>query len=692
MSERILGPQGSKRRRRFLWVPMLLVACVALFVVSGAQAVHDLSFQLDGDITAGAPTHIGTGTQSVDWASLFNASGTPGALPAGFTASSFSRDVGLNPGCSLTSATGTFCTADTTTFATGSKDTLNISPGWQCNFDSNVNSKIDIMNAYSALYTDPNNGHKIAYFALERNANTGDGNVGFWFLQSSATCATASGTAPFVGTHTDGDLLIVSAFTKGGGVSVINAYRWNGGANGSLGTTPIGTGGDCQGSTGLDSICATTNGSAPPNLNGPISTPWVTSNKTGGVGHTLEASEFFEGGVDLTAENLSTECFATFIGDTRSSQSLTATLFDFAGGALGHCTTGLVTTPKDGSGGTIPAGGLSIGGGSVTATDSAALNVSGGSFTGTLSFHLCGPIAAATPPTNCQTGGTSVAAATGVNPVTANGTYSSAAATITAAGTYCWRANFDTTTPGVPNAVDPSDATSQTECFVVNPVPSGVTTNATPTVVLGNPINDTATLTGAATQPDGSPAGGTITFSLYGPSATAVCGTPIATRVVTVSGNGNYSANSGAVPPGTGSLTPTAVGTYYWIAVYSGNPPNTTGSSTSCGDTGEVTTVTDTSSITTDQNWLPQDTATVTTSSGNAPSGTVTFTLYENATCTAPSKATFTDSTAPYATNNSTVYTASQNICWTAHFASDNGVAPSDSNHETSSLTINNNH
>ena len=36
----------------------------------------------------------------------------------------------------------TFITRDTTTFATGSKDTLSIA-GWQCNFDNNVNSKIE---------------------------------------------------------------------------------------------------------------------------------------------------------------------------------------------------------------------------------------------------------------------------------------------------------------------------------------------------------------------------------------------------------------------------------------------------------------------------------------------------------------------------------------------------------------------
>ena len=67
MSERILGPQGSKRRRRFLWVPTLLVACMALFVINSAQAVHDTGkFQLDGDAKSSLNT-AGTPSATDDW-------------------------------------------------------------------------------------------------------------------------------------------------------------------------------------------------------------------------------------------------------------------------------------------------------------------------------------------------------------------------------------------------------------------------------------------------------------------------------------------------------------------------------------------------------------------------------------------------------------------------------------------------
>src|SRR5262249_60482064 len=41
-----------------------------------------------------------------------------------------------------------------------------------------------------------------------------------------------------------------------------------------------------------------------------------------------------------------------------------------------------------------------------------------------------------------------------------------------------------------------------------------------------------------------------------------------------------------------GTLTPTLVGTYYWVASYSGDSPNTNGASGACGDSNESVTVT----------------------------------------------------------------------------------------------------
>src|SRR5204862_609253 len=97
---------------------------------------------------------------------------------------------------------------------------------------------------------------------------------------------------------------------------------------------PVATGGDCRPATPLlpgDATCATAN-------RGDITTSWLTANKSDGTpNHTLHTSEFFEGGLDLTKTGLGGKCFSSFLGDTRSSQSLTATIFDYAGGKFEPC-------------------------------------------------------------------------------------------------------------------------------------------------------------------------------------------------------------------------------------------------------------------------------------------------------------------------------------------------------------------
>ena len=109
MADRVLGPRGSKRRRRFLFVPVFMVIAVTLFWVAGAQAVHDEQFQLDGDVSASTTTSVGGATQTKDWDSFFNSLGQPvaGSLTGGFNTSSFVRDFRVNPGCSITAQSGT---------------------------------------------------------------------------------------------------------------------------------------------------------------------------------------------------------------------------------------------------------------------------------------------------------------------------------------------------------------------------------------------------------------------------------------------------------------------------------------------------------------------------------------------------------------------------------------------------------
>ncbi len=142
---------------------------------------------------------------------------------------------------------------------------------------------------------------------------------------------------------------------------------------------------------------------------------------------------------------------------------------------------------------------------------------------------------------------------------------------------------------------------------------TSLTTNATGSVTIGSPISDTATLSGAT-----SDAGGTIAFHLFSDNQ---CTNEVTTGLspVAVSGNGDYNS---------GNFTPTAVGTYYWTASYSGDA-NNAATSTACGDPGESSVVGKApSGISTGQALFPQDSATVAAGAGGTPTGSVTFKLF----------------------------------------------------------------
>jgi hypothetical protein len=715
-------------------------ALIALFV-SNALAVHDLKFQLDGNadeaLCGTVPVNCTT-AQVYDWGSNANPAGANRIFNAdttvntnvvkdtngsgGFTTAAFQRDFGVkvsaSDSCNVTNTTATvFCTKDPTTFATGSKDIQNIGGGgadqsgnWQCNRDNNVNSKIDIMNAYSAVYIDPTSKDKILYFALEKNKDNGNNNAAFWFLQGDSDCSSPGGAVNFSGNHKDGDILVTSAFTSGGGVSSILVFRWAGGSNGCIDSNPnaapacdqqpIGSGGDCKtaqstsGTPPADTICATTNSGTLP-TNQDITVPWLTSDATAGVGHKVVPPDFFEGGIDLTkafaqsGSGTVPSCFNTFIADTRSSQSPTATLFDFARGSLGECKTTLTTkagdTANGGSGSPT-----SIGGGSVSSgSDTATLTVTGAqSWGGKLTWYLCGPVSS----DGCDNTGVKVTDRTVSNSSPATD-FVSDTATLTSAGRYCWTTHFAPDTASAAAGVKAADDDGANECFTVakaapslstqavipNPTPPPAYVNVpvgykTP---FGSAVYDTGTLSNAAKEPgSGGPSSayptinpttagvfaGTIGFTLKGPdgggaskadpnctdNAVAFSGTTPTSFPInkSVTGNVTYGAD------GSINFTPDTPGTYHWVATYSntGSANNTQPVNFGCPtvngvpvpDASEAVTV---EQIPTDirskQSWYPNDTATVcsgncTTNNGSLVSGgTLDFYLYNSADCTA---------------------------------------------------------
>jgi uncharacterized repeat protein (TIGR01451 family) len=268
-------------------------------------------FELDGNAVTTA-TH--------DWDQVFADNNATPPPVSGALASSFVTDK-VNS------------TTDDIFQGGGSKDTLGIQQGKWLFTDSKPQPKDDITHAYAAAYTDPSNGHLILYAGLDRFDDSGDATAGFWFFKNNLAenaGVTTNGGHPFIGAHSDGDILLVSDFTVGGSTSTIKVFRWTGNdATGSL--VALNNGNPIGGST-----FAIVNG-------GPISVPWSFTNKSGA--NQPAAGEFLEEGADLTALGIQ-GCFSSFLAETRSSQSPTATLSDFVIGQFPLCS--LAATPFTG--------------------------------------------------------------------------------------------------------------------------------------------------------------------------------------------------------------------------------------------------------------------------------------------------------------------------------------------------------
>ncbi len=251
-------------------------------------------------------------------------------------------------------------------------------------------------------------------------------------------------------------------------------------------------------------------------------------------------------------------------------------------------------------------------------TDTATL-AGGFNPTGVIGFTLFGP--------NDST--CSVVAHGESVPVAGNGTYTSQVSFFPLVpGEYQWVASYS---GDANNEFTVTACNDANELTVVNPFPTTLTTVASPDVVIGGALSDTATLTGSAVLPPI----GSITFSLFGPDNATCTGTPVFTSTVPVSGNGNYTSN----PP----FAPTESGTYRWIANYSGDSINAP-ASTACIDPNEDAVVSQTPTTVTTMaspdimlgGGTLSDTATL--ADGFNPTGTVTFSLFgpNDATCAGP--------------------------------------------------------
>jgi hypothetical protein len=195
-------------------------------------------------------------------------------------------------------------------FTQGSKDGNAIS-SWAWS-DGQTNNKGDITNAAAILGVEMVGGvaHNILYFAGDRAVNNGDAAIGFWFFKGGVALDTTNAAPPyqgaFTGVHQDGDILVVSHFTQGGGQADIFIYKW-------------------QGSGLLAPITSSTAAVNSALQNIPSGFSYASAQ--------YPIGDFFEGKVDLTTLGVP-PCFTNFMLETRNSQSITASLQDLTFGSF----------------------------------------------------------------------------------------------------------------------------------------------------------------------------------------------------------------------------------------------------------------------------------------------------------------------------------------------------------------------
>ncbi|GEM81468.1 hypothetical protein [Vibrio superstes] len=250
-------------------------------------------------------------------------------------------------------------------FTGGRKDIQDISQWGHKN--GSVPDKDDLTNAYAAAYgVDNGNGSNdlVIYFGADRFANVGDAFMGFWFFQDKVA---ALPDGSFSGSHKPGDVLILIDYPQGANDSPYAALLvWDPTCPKAASNDPQPPSGpnddgdcaaknlrlkaesndevsaECGANESDDNGCAITNGSL-------IDAPWGYVSKTGIV-NEFPFESFYEGGVNLTQLLGGTgTCFSSFMAETRSSSSFTASLKDFVLGEFDLCGLKLTKTCDNGT-------------------------------------------------------------------------------------------------------------------------------------------------------------------------------------------------------------------------------------------------------------------------------------------------------------------------------------------------------
>ena len=286
------------------------------------------------------------------------------------------------------------------------------------------------------------------------------------------------------------------------------------------------------------------------------------------------------------------------------------------------------------------------------------------------------------------------------------------------AGRYCFRAEWPGDNGYASALTEWGGSSGATECFsvaklstqtVTTPNDGSGVAGAESTITLGSTIYDTAVVTG--TQAGGDP-DGSVTFFVCKLAAPDTCdksdaahtGDPVGNAAVPLVSDGVLlTYTSSATSAG---FKPLSVGRYCFRGEYGGS---TVYLASDDHAATECFTVTDTTGITSAQDWLPNDSATLSSTNGAPLNGTLSFTLYDGIDCgvhksdgtlgtvvlrPAESFPIGPDTASPVTkstTNTSVKVSASEKVSWKVVFDSTAGSNVSGSNHcESSNLVVTN--
>jgi hypothetical protein len=292
----------------------------------------------DGSGEAGVTNILGDGNNAngPDWGDIMKPVVNP--VPGGPRGFFDTTTVFAGEGAFLSDDVSAGSLTDRTTYSGGPGDkNSDIVQDWTW-ATSSVPAKDDVGNAYvwtETVNTFPNfpipDGHggntyvhKLLFVGVEREDPSGDSHVDIEFFKAAVGL---DRTPPcpkncfFTGSNTDGDLLVNMDFLKGGGLGSVSVRRRDSTANNNY------TLADSVGGEGCSSdllVCAFNNGATIKNGG------WNSFDNHAAIISSLTQNSFTEFGVDVTGLGFGLPCFSTVEVKTRSSQSFTASLKDFA--------------------------------------------------------------------------------------------------------------------------------------------------------------------------------------------------------------------------------------------------------------------------------------------------------------------------------------------------------------------------